>query len=185
MNNGPYFMGLIAHRTMNEYWVPSMIWRAMELEFYDFWSFWVSSIFSSFISLNFFNKLAFCASIFSLPAVSKTNPVPRRSFCWKPCYSFEKFEANIPKRSTFSSKCSIQGSLNTCEMTWFMGLRSFDLKLIIRYDSYCMTFSKIQKELRRTSSVDVIWTFTGFDMAIWRVYKNFFVFRCKIIWPIL
>ena len=39
-----------------------------------------SSIFSSFILLNFWSKSAFCFSILSFPDDSKTNPVPRLSF---------------------------------------------------------------------------------------------------------
>ena len=85
-----------------------------------------------------------------------------------------------PERSTFRSKCSILGSKWTVHWThvkwhgsWVLQLSSLDRQFAIRYDSYCMTFSKIQKKLWWTSSVHVISTFTGFDMAIWRVFQNY------------
>ena len=63
---------------------------------------------------------------------------------------FTSFGANInPERSTFSSKCSIRGSFNELHWThvkWHgskvQQLSSLDRQLVIRYDSYCMIFSK-------------------------------------------
>ena len=169
-------MGLIAHRTMNEYWDPLMVWGAMKLEFYDFWSFWVSSIFSSFISLNFFNKLAFCASIFSLPAVSKTNPVPRRSFCWKWVIFFTSFGANInPERSTFSSKCSIQGSVKFTDWTHVKWHGSWVWKVLTFNLSYDMihTVWHFQKFRRNSGRHQVSTWFEPLLALTWPSEKCF------------
>ena len=123
MNNGPYFMGLIAHRTMNESWGLGhglgsheirILWFLIVLGFFNFFFVYL---------IELFQQIGFLCFDILLAGSIENEPGSAAFILLKIIYLFDCIQRIITlERSTFSSKCSIRGSLNTCEITWFMVL---------------------------------------------------------------